>query len=432
MYDLAIIGAGWAGYNAALRAKNLNLKVALIEKSFTGGTCLNLGCIPTKTLIQSARVFNLIKKSSNFGINSSSPDFNLNKVQERKNRIVDDLRSGMQFMLKGVDLFNCEARLISPFEINVAGKTIEARNILIATGSSPLELSQIKFDGKKILSSDEALSLKDLPVSLLIIGGGAIGCEFANLFSILGTKVTIIERMPSLLPGEDSEVAKKIEGIFNKRGIIVNTNTDASSVSFDDFSLVLVSVGRFAKCAIPGLEEINVKLDNGKVIVDEYLKTNLNNIYAAGDCTGKIMLAHYAAYQGRLAVDNIFGKGSPNRLNYSGIPNCIFTDPEIASVGLNEEGAMKRGISINKYKFDFLGSGMARIIDETQGFLKIIADRENETILGCSIIGPKATEIIGIMALALSCRLTVRQLRNTIFAHPTISESISEALRYKE
>jgi dihydrolipoamide dehydrogenase len=429
MYDLAIIGVGWAGFNAALRAKELNLKVAIIEKSLIGGVCLNLGCIPTKTLIQSAKVFNLVKKSSDFGIDNLNPHLNFLRVQERKNRVVEGLRSGMQFMLKGVDFFNAEAKITSPQEIDIGGKIIKTRFILIATGSLPLGLSQIKFDGKKILSSNDILSCKEIPSSLLIIGGGVIGCEFASLFASLGTKVSIVEKKPQLLPGEDREIAKRIESIFKKKGIKVSTDTDALNVSLDDFSLVLVSVGRFVKSCITGLEEIKVKLDNGRIIVDEYLKTNLDNVYAAGDCTGKVMLAHFAGYQGRLAVENMFSKEVPKKSDSLSVPSCVFTDPEIASVGLNEEKAAEKGLAININKFDFLGSGMARIIDQAQGFLKIISDKENGTLLGCSIIGPKATEIIGIMTLALSCRLTVEQLRSTIFAHPTLSESISEALR---
>lgn len=429
MYDLAIIGAGWAGYNAALKAKELKLKVALIEKSLTGGVCLNSGCIPTKALIQSARVFNLVKKSSDFGVDSLGPHLNFLKVQQRKNKVVEGLRLGMQSILKGVDFFNLEARIISSQEIDLGGSVIKTRFILLATGSVPLELSQVKFDGKMILSSTDILSCKELPSSLLIIGGGVIGCEFASLFAGLGTKVSIVEKMPQLLPGEDREIAKRLEGIFKRRGIKVSTGVDASSVNLDDFSLVLVSVGRSVKCSVPGLEEINVKLDNGRVVVDEYLKTNLDNVYAAGDCTAKVMLAHFAGYQGRLAVENMFSKDAPKRSDSSNVPSCIFTDPEVASIGISEEDAADKGLVININKFDFLGLGLARIIDEAQGFLKIISERKTGLILGASIIGPKATEIIGIMTLAISSKLNIEQLRSTIFAHPTLSESISEALR---
>ncbi len=429
MYDLIIIGAGWAGFNAALRAKKLGLKVALVEKSFIGGTCLNLGCIPTKTLIQSAKVFNLTKKSSDFGVDNLNPSINFLKIQERKDKLVEGLRSGMQFMLKGVDFFNAEAKVVSPQEIKLGESIIKTKFILIASGSRPTELSQLKFDGKKIVSSNEILALKEIPASLLIIGGGVIGCEFASLFSNLGTRVSIVEKMPQLLPGEDKEIAKKIENIFKKRGIKVDVNTDALASIRSIEGLILVSVGRSAQADSLGLQEIGVRLDKSKVVVDDYLKTSVDTIYAAGDCTANIMLAHFAGYQGRLAVDNIFAKANSKKADSSSVPSCIFTDPEIAFVGLNEEKAAVEGRGININKFDFLGLGMARIIDETQGFLKIISDKDTGVVLGASIIGPKATETIGILTLAVSCRLTIGQLEKTIFAHPTLSESIGEALR---
>ncbi|MDD5519114.1 MAG: FAD-dependent oxidoreductase, partial [Candidatus Omnitrophica bacterium] len=296
MYDLAIIGAGWAGFNACLKAKQSGLKVVLIDKSLLGGTCLNLGCIPTKTLIQSAKVFNLVKKSSDFGINVSGPTVDFLKIQERKDRIIQQLRSGIQQMLKDIDYLTGQARLVSSQEIRVLEKTIRARNVLIATGSKPYELAQFKFDAKKTLSSNEIISLKEIPGSLLIIGGGVIGCEFAGLFSQLGTKVTVVEKMPQLLPGEDREVAKKIETVFKKKGINVNTSSDAAAFNPADFDIILVCVGRKAQTENLGLEEAGVNLDKGAIAVDDYLKTNINNIYAAGDCTAKIMLAHFASY----------------------------------------------------------------------------------------------------------------------------------------
>ena len=432
MYDLVIIGAGWAGFNACIRAKELNLKVALAEKAEIGGVCLNLGCIPAKSLIQSARVFNLVKRSASFGIKSPNPEFDFVKIQERKDRIVEELRTGMKFMLKGVDLFNAEAKIISPREIDINGSVIKTKSILLATGSRPLELGQLKFDGKKVISSNEALSLKKIPSSLLIIGGGAIGCEFAGLFSGLGSQVTIMEKMPQLLPGEDSDIARKLEGAFRKRGVNVNTGIDNLKVTPDDFDLVLVSVGRSAQGDIPGLKEAGVKIEKGRIITDDYLKTNLDNIYAAGDCTANLMLAHFAGYQGRLAAENIAGGNPPQKADPSNVPNCIFTDPEIASVGLNEERAAKEGVGVKINKFDFMGSGMARVLDECRGFLKIVSDKKNDVVLGASMIGPRATEVIGILTLAVSCRLRAEELRSTIFAHPTISESVGEALKHNK
>ncbi|MDI6758427.1 MAG: dihydrolipoyl dehydrogenase [Candidatus Omnitrophota bacterium] len=426
MYDLTIIGAGWAGFNAALRAKELGLKVCLVEEEMLGGTCLNKGCIPTKALIQSAKVFALSKKSEIFGLKRLAPEIDFSKAQERKNNLIKQLACGMQYLLKGTDFVNSKAEILSPGEIKAGDKIIKTGFTLIATGSKPVELFGCEFDGIKILSSDEMLSLKEIPGSLLIIGGGVIGCEFASLFSSLGSKVEITEKMPQLLPGEDREIAKKIEVIFKKKGIKVNTNTDALAFNLNDYDLVLVCVGRQPRLDIPGLEGSGVKIDKGRVIVDDCLKTNIDNIYAAGDCTGKIMLAHFAGFEGRRVAENIANAGK--KIQTLVVPSCIFTDPEIASVGMSEERAEECGIDIDIKRFDFLGSGMARILDETEGFIKIISDKKSSQILGASIIGPKATELIGILTLSLSAGLKISQIQDTIFAHPTLSEAIGGAI----
>ncbi|MCX5696139.1 MAG: dihydrolipoyl dehydrogenase [Candidatus Omnitrophica bacterium] len=429
MYDLAIIGAGWAGFNASLKAKQLGLKCALVDRSEIGGTCLNLGCIPTKTLIQSAKVFNLIKKSSAFGINTPEPALDFSKIQDRKDKLIQQLRSGMRSRLSGIDFIASPAQIISPQEIKVSSGTLQAKNILIASGSRPYELAQFKFDSQKVLSSDEILSLKKIPGTLLIIGGGVIGCEFASLFSILGSKVTIVEKMPQLLPEEDKEVAKKIETQFKKKGIKVNTNTDDLTFNPADFDTLLVCVGRTPQTQSLGLEKLGIGLDKGRVIVDDYLRTNIKNIYAAGDCASKIMLAHFAGYQGILAVQNLADPANAKPDDLTSVPACIFTEPEIGSIGLNEDKAESKGIDIDIHRFDFLGSGMARIMDETEGFLKIISEKKSGMVIGASIIGPKATELIGIMTLAVRNSLTVKNLRQTLFAHPTLCETITEALR---
>ncbi|MGA2775109.1 MAG: dihydrolipoyl dehydrogenase [Candidatus Omnitrophota bacterium] len=428
MYDLAIIGAGWAGFNAAQRAKELKLKTCLIEKSYLGGTCLNSGCIPTKSLIQSVKIYSLAKKSLVFGVDLQNPVFNFLKMQERKDKIIQQLRSGMQFMLQGVDFLSAEAQITGNNEIRIGEKTINSKYILIACGSKPYELLPFKFDGKKIISSNEALKLTEAPKSILIIGGGVIGCEFASLFASLGTLVTIAEKMPQLLLGVDKEAAKKIETVFKKKKIRVNTNTDASTFNSGDFALVLICVGRVPNTDGLGLEKLGINLEKGRVIVDDYLRTNIANIYAAGDCTSKIMLAHYAAYQGLIAAGNIAHPVNLKKANNTIIPGCIFTDPEIASVGLSEDEARARNIEIKIQRSDFLSSGMARIIDETDGFIKIISEAKTDVIIGASIVGAKATELIAILTLAISKRLKTSELKDTIFAHPTLSESIHQAL----
>ena len=427
MYDLVIIGAGWAGFNAALKAKDSGLRVCLLESGSIGGTCLNRGCVPTKALIASAKIYSLTKKSSNFGIDLDNPRFNFTKIQERKNKLVWDLAQGMQSRLKDIDFIKSSARIISANEIKIDERTLSAKFMLISTGSRPVELPQLKFDGLRIMSSDDILMLTSLPRSLLIIGGGVIGCEFASLFSTLGVEVSILEKLPMLLPGEDKEVARKIEVAFKKKGVKVYTNTDLSSVDLNVYEKILVCVGREPNISGLGLEELGIKLNKGCIAVDDYLKTNLANIYAAGDCTGKVMLAHYAAYQGIAAVENMTS-GNKNKVDNSVVPACVFCDPEIASVGLSEEKAIAAGLPVKLFKFDFRASAMARIIDEAEGFIKIVVNQATEEVIGGCIIGPKATELISILTMAVSLRLKVSQVRSVIFAHPTLSESLRESI----
>jgi len=426
-YDLVVIGAGWAGLNASWRARDLGLKVLLVEKDQIGGVCLNRGCIPTKTLIHSAKIYKLTQKSSLFGIEIPSVKINFLKIKKRKEEIIQKLRTALESSLRGIDFLNAQAEILSSHTLKINDKEITTRFILLATGSSPLELENLKFDGKKILSSDTLLNLEELPSSLLIIGGGVIGCEFASFFASLGCPVTIVEKLPQLLPGEDKEVARKLEVIFKKKGINVNTNTDATKIDLKAYPLVLLCIGRIPN--LEGLENLKIKIEKGKILVDDYLRTSIPNIYAAGDCTAKIMLAHFAAYQGRLAAENIFQQDNPKKLDITAIANCIFTDPEIARVGLTEEETKKFNLPIKIYRFDFLASGMSRILDETEGFIKIISHKDSQEILGASIIGPEATELIGIFTLATKAKLKIPDLKKTIFAHPTLSEGIFEAVK---
>jgi len=428
MYDLAIIGAGWAGFNAALKAKKAGLKVCLIDAGQIGGTCLNRGCIPTKALITCAKAFSQIKKSSALGILADNPRFNFNLIQERKDKLIRILSQGMQSRLTGIDFIQSRAQIISPHEIKVNNRNLSAKFILISTGSRPAELPQLKFDGKKIISSDEIIALTSVPGSLLIVGGGVIGCEFASLFSALGSKVSILERLPALLPGQDKDIVRKIEVIFKKQGIEVYVNADLAAVDLNNFELVLVCVGREPNLTGLGLEELGIKLEKKAIAVDEYLKTNLDNIYAAGDCTAKIMLAHYAAYQGERAVENMVS-GNQHKADNAVVPACVFSEPEIASVGLSEEKAVLSGLPVKAYKFDFRASGMARIMDEAEGFIKILVNQANQEVIGACIIGPKATELIAILTMVISTHLKISQIREIIFAHPTLAESLNEAVK---
>ena len=426
MYDLIVIGAGWAGFSAAEYASKGGLKTALIEKDALGGTCLNYGCIPTKTLLHSAKLFSQIKKSVKFAINTDTPSIDLLQLNKRKEEIVNKLKSGLDFLVTAnkIDLIKAEAEIISPNKVKVEDNVLEAKYILIATGSRPQELPRIKFDGQKVISSKEALELSFLPKNILIIGGGVIGCEFAEFFVSLGSQVELVELTGGLLPGTDKEIAKKLEASFKKKGVKVLLNTDAAALDFKDYDKALLCVGRTPESACLGGVVINK--ERSKIAVNEYLQTSIPNIYAAGDCIGGYFLAHVASYEGRLAVKNIC-KNNTEKADYKAVPLGIFTNPEIAAVGLNEEEAGKKYAGIKIKKFDFRSLGMSHILDETEGFIKVITDNE-ENILGASIIGPRATEIIHVLTVAINNSLKVNQLRDTIFAHPTVSEGIAEAL----
>jgi dihydrolipoamide dehydrogenase len=328
-------------------------------------------------------------------------------------------------MLRGTDIFNGEAKILSADTVEVGGRKLKPKFILIACGSRPYIPQGLS---PKFLTSDELLEIKGIPKSLLIIGGGVIGCEFASLFNSLGCLVSIVELMPQILPGLDQEVAKKLEVIFKKRGIKVQTNTDALTINPADYEIALCCIGRIQDTARLCLDRLGIKLDKGRIITDDYLKTAIPNIYAAGDCTGRVMLAHAASLQGRIAVENMANPNNSKKAD-SLIPSCIFTDPEISGVGLTEAEALNQGKDITVHKFDLLGSGMARILDETEGFIKIISDKKTEEILGASIIGPRATEIISVLTVAMQNKIKIAQLKDTVFAHPTLSEIIQEALK---
>lgn len=428
MYDVAVIGSGWGGFNAAYEAARQGLSVVLIEKDILGGTCLNYGCIPTKTLVASAAHLYDIRHSSEFGIDIDNPRINFEKILARKEAVISRLRQGIEGLIKAKKInFICgAAKLLGPAHIAVADKVLEAKNIVIASGSRPRDLANLKFDGHLILSSTQLLNLKTIPKSLLIIGGGIIGCEFANIYAALGVKVTIVEILERILITEDKEVSLKLQMLFKKRGIEIFTGKDFSTLDLKQFERVLLCVGRNANVEDLGLEGAGVQYEKNRICVDEYLRTNIANIYAVGDCNGNYQLAHVAAYQGRLAIENMLGKNKKCDLNV--VPSCIFTNPEIASVGLNYDAARQAGYNVKVGKFSFLGLGMAHIKGETDGFVKIVANAQNEEILGAVIFGLGATELISVLSLAIKNKLTISNVRQTIFAHPTLSESIYEAI----
>jgi dihydrolipoamide dehydrogenase len=439
-YDLAIIGSGPCGYVAAIRAAQLGLKVSIFEKREIGGVCLNRGCIPTKALSASSEVLYNIERSSEFGIDVKDYNIDYSKIYERKERIVKKLASGIEQLIRSrkIELLKEAARIKDATHIVTRRAEVEAKNILIATGSLPFEIPAMPFDGTHILSSSEMLELQKIPKSLIIVGGGVIGCEFASIFNRFGTEITIVEMMEQLLPNEDSDLAKKIEVVFKKRGIKVSTNTKVEAIEKRGSAVnavlksgvslcgekVLVCTGRAPNLKGLGIEDIGIKRDKGWIKVDNSFRTNLKNIYAAGDVTGGILLAHLASREGICSVEAMCGKAV--ELDYNIVPSCIFTHPEIASVGLNEKSARAQGRDVRSRKFMFSSIGKAHILGETDGFIKLVVDNTKDKILGAQIIGPHATELIAEFSPCIQFGITSENLAKVIHAHPTLSEIIQE------
>jgi dihydrolipoamide dehydrogenase len=412
-YDLCIIGAGWAGFNAGLGAAKLGKKVCIVEEKEIGGTCLNRGCIPTKIFVH-----------------HSKSGSTLEEIQKKKDDVVARLKDGMSFLVKTQKIDFLQGRALIKKDGSVAvgpDKVLRPKFILIATGSAPKELPQVKIDHDKFLSSDDALLLSQVPKKLLVVGAGAIGCEFACIFQRLGSDVTIMEIEQQLLPGTDSEVSRKLQMAFQKKGMTIFLGRGIDGFDLKPYDKILISTGR--RAVMEGLWEdgAGVKTEKGLISVDRELMTNKRAIFAAGDCIGGYMLAHVASYEGELAVNNMFS--TPAKRDYAAIPSSVFTMPEVSSVGLTEEDA--RGLQIN-YKISkvhFLSVGMAHVFEDTQGFAKVLVDAETGKILGAAIIGLQASELINIFSLVMKNNITIKALRNTIFAHPSISEIVAEVAK---
>ncbi len=424
-YDLVIIGSGPAGYVAGIRAAQLGLKTCIFEKDKIGGVCLNWGCIPTKALSASANALYNIKRSSEFGINIKGFDLDFLKVQERKEAIVKKLSAGVEMLLKArkLEIIKGKAEIKSKDIIKSGDVEIEAKNILIAAGSIPFELPGMPFDNTNILSSTDILNLKSVPKSLIIVGGGVIGCEFAAIFNSFGSEITIIEAMSQLLPNEDEEIARKIEQIFKKRGIKVSTNTKVDKIDKNDKALICV--GRSPNSEGLGIEALGIETNKKWIKVNESFKTSVGNIYAAGDIKGGMLLAHLASKEGISCVEGICGNNYS--VDYNVVPSCIFTNPEIASVGLNEKSARSSGLDVKARKFLFSGIGKSHVLGETDGFIKLVVNSASDKILGAQIIGAHATELIAEISPCVQFGITSEKLASVIHAHPTLSEIVCEA-----
>ena len=443
-YDLVIIGAGPGGYPAGLIAGLKGLRTLVIEKDKLGGICLNRGCIPTKFFLKASELWEEIRTAEDLGIEVPSRELNYTFLNNKKEKLLSSLRSGLEFLFRkrGVEVAFGQGRIISENEVLILSpekRVVKASKMIIASGSRPVELEGLEFDHKYILSSDSILELNHIPQSLLVVGGGVIGVEFAHHFSRLGTKVYIVEIMDRILPNMETEVSKTLEAVFKKSGIQIftsrkvekiNKTEDGNEVILDNgisinVDKVLVAVSR--KANTDGLwENITIETQQGFVVVDDYLRTNMKNIYAIGDVKPGFMLAHSASYEAKIAVKNILGENvTPD---YSAVPLCIYTQPEIAAVGLKEEEAREKGYDLKIANFPFQALGKARIISKTEGFVKLIADKKSGLILGAHLIGPYVTELISELCLAVKFKIPYWGLEGVVHPHPTISEAIQEAI----
>lgn len=445
---VAVIGGGPGGYVAAIKAAMLGAEVTVIEKRKVGGTCLNVGCIPTKALLASSSLISSIKEAKDFGIHiNGEVEANFDDIMNRKNKVVSQLISGIEFLFekRGIKLVNGFGKLVDTNKIEVnkedgSKELVEADKIILANGSQPVILPMFPYDGDKIITSDEALNLKDIPKSLLIVGGGVIGCEFGQFFRALGTEITIVEMFDQLLPLEDKDVAKQLQRQFKKDKIKVMTGVKIEKCEIVDNEVVatlsngkevksekaLLSIGRKPYLDNSGIEDIGIQLERGKVIVNENLETNVKGIYAIGDIINTPFLAHVASKEGLVAAQNAVC-GNSKTVNYAAVPRCVYTEPEVAGVGKTEKELQENGIEYNTGQFDFRALGKAQAIGHFQGFIKILADK-NDKIIGASIVGPHATDLLTELSLAVHLGLTVEEVGDVIHAHPTLSEGIMEAL----
>ncbi len=450
-FDILIIGAGPGGYVSAIKATQYNKKVAVVEKDELGGICLNWGCIPTKALLRSAEVFNLIKNSGEFGINVGNYSIDFNKIIKRSREVSGRLVKGVQFLMNknSINVFKGSATLVDKNTVKIKmnnsseEKIVKSNYIIIATGARPREFPGMKIDRERILSSKETLILDKKPESIIIIGAGAVGVEFAYFFNSMGTKVTLIEMMKNILPVEDEEVSVELEKSFKKQGIKVLTNSKVEKIERrEDKVIVLINKdnkeetieGEYAVVAVGvqgnyenlGLEKLGIEVEKSWIKVNKFYQTNVDNIYAIGDIIGPPWLAHVASHEGILAVEHIVGE-KVEPLDYKNVPGCTYCNPQVASIGYTEKSAKEAGFKIKTGKFPMRANGKSLALGETDGFVKIIIDEEYGEILGCHIIGPDATELITEIGVAKTLESTYLEILKTIHPHPTISEAIFEA-----
>lgn len=449
-FDVIVIGSGPGGYVAAIRASQLGQKVAIVERSELGGICLNWGCIPTKALLKSAQVYDYIKHASDYGItvSDSKPDFE--SVIKRSRGVANNMSGGIGFLMKKnkITVINGFGKLVAKGKVEVTAEdgkkeTHEAKNIIVATGARSRELPNIKLDGKKIVGYHDAMILPKQPKSMIVVGSGAIGCEFAYFYNAMGTKVTIVEYMPNILPIEDEDVSKALTKSYKKAGIDIMTDSSVEKVDTSgsgckvtvktkkgtetlECDIVLSAVGIQTNLENIGLETLGIKTEKGKVVVDDFYKTNVDGIYAIGDIVHGPALAHVASAEGIICVESFTGH-KPEPLDYGNIPGCTYCWPEVASVGMTEKAAKEAGYEIKVGKFPFSASGKASAAGAKEGFVKVIFDAKYGEWLGAHMIGANVTELIAEVVAARKLETTGHEIIKTVHPHPTMSEAVMEA-----
>jgi dihydrolipoamide dehydrogenase len=449
-YDVIVLGSGPGGYPAAIRASQLGKKVAIVERESLGGICLNWGCIPTKALLKSAQVMEYAKHAADYGIEVKDFKQNFGNIIKRSRGVADKMNKGVTFLMKKnkIDVVMGNGKLIAPNKLEVTAadgskQTLEAKNIIIATGARARELPAMKIDGKKIIEYRTAMNLPEQPKSIIVVGSGAIGTEFAYFYNSIGTKVTIVEFLPRIVPVEDEDVSKELEKNFKKQGITIMVNSEVTSVDVNgngvkakvktkdgevtlEADILLSAVGIAANIENIGLEELGIKTEKGRIVVNADMQTNVPGIYAIGDCTPNQALAHKATKEGINAAEHLAGK-KPEPIDYNNVPGCTYCTPEIASVGYTEKAAKDAGYEIKVGKFPFLASGKATAAGANEGFVKIIYDAKYGELLGCHMIGYNVTEVIAEVVAARKLETTAHEILNAIHPHPTISEAVKEA-----
>ncbi len=448
-YDVAIIGGGPGGYVAAIRAAQLGMKVAVIEKEHLGGICLNWGCIPTKALLRSAEIYHLIKNSEEFGIKVSNVEVDIKKVIERSRAVAKQLSSGIAHLMKknNVTVLEGTAKIAGSGKISVdakESKIVEAKNIIIATGARARIIPGFEPDGKIVMSYKEAMVPEKMPKKLLVVGSGAIGVEFASFYNELGADVTIVEIMDRILPVEDAEISQMAKKAFEKKGIKIHTKSKLEKLdkkannaechldingkkSVETFDAVIMAVGIVGNTENIGLEKTKIKVDRNHIVTDDFMETAEKGVYAIGDVTAAPWLAHKASHEGIICVEKIAGK-KPHKMSKNLIPGCTYASPQVASVGLTEQAAKEKKIAVKIGRFPFMANGKAIAMGEPEGLVKTIFDAKTGELLGAHMIGAEVTEMIQGYVIAMNLETTEEELMNTIFPHPTMSEMMHESV----